>query len=140
LTESCTGEDTDTHQNDVIWYHDLKDGTLTRLLSSETTSPYWYPNINGWAYMMTVVQHPYGESDEDRMCAAFMKKHNRVHMYESALMPRPNVRCLGVIADSYTCTRLARCSIVPMLAIYILLLCIRCPDTLFVRTVCGNMV
>eukprot|EP00892_Ulva_mutabilis_P001300 jgi/Ulvmu1/11170/UM072_0006.1 len=65
------GEDTDAHQNDVIWYFDLSTSSLTRMLStpygSETTSPYWYPNINGWAYIMAVVQHPYGESDEERV-------------------------------------------------------------------------
>lgn len=47
------GEDTDGHQNDVLWYYDMtvSPPTLTRFLStpygSETTSPYWYPNING---------------------------------------------------------------------------------------------
>ena len=55
-----------------MWYYDFKDGSLTRFLTtpygSETTSPYWYPNINGWAYLTAVVQHPYGESDEDRVC------------------------------------------------------------------------
>jgi uncharacterized protein len=48
----------------------MKTKALTRILStpygSETTSPYYYPNINGWAYLMTVVQHPYGESDMDK--------------------------------------------------------------------------
>jgi hypothetical protein len=34
---------------------------------SETTSPYFYPNINGFGYLMSVVQHPYGESDEDKL-------------------------------------------------------------------------
>jgi hypothetical protein len=56
-----------------MWYHNFKDGSLTRFLTtpygSETTSPYWYPNINGWSYLMAVVQHPYGESDKDKLCA-----------------------------------------------------------------------
>ncbi|MGD8588649.1 MAG: DUF839 domain-containing protein [Chromatiales bacterium] len=65
------GEDTGSgHQNDVIWSYDLASKQLTRILStpygSETTSPYWYPNINGFAYLMGVVQHPYGESDSDK--------------------------------------------------------------------------
>ena len=65
------GEDTgEGHQNDVIWAYDLKDQSLTRIQTtpygSETTSPYWYPNINGWSYLISVVQHPYGESDEDK--------------------------------------------------------------------------
>lgn len=65
------GEDTGSgHQNDVIWAYDLNKGTLTRIQTTpygaETTSPYWYPNINGWSYLMSVVQHPYGESDSDQ--------------------------------------------------------------------------
>jgi len=65
------GEDTGSgHQNDVIWAYDLPSKTLSRLQTtpygSETTSPYWYPNINGWAYLTSVVQHPYGESDGDK--------------------------------------------------------------------------
>ena len=73
------GEDTGSgHQNDVIWSLNLDkvdaaDHTagLTRIQTtpygSETTSPYWYPNINGFAYLMSVVQHPYGESDGDQL-------------------------------------------------------------------------
>ena len=73
------GEDTGSgHQNDVIWSLDLDavdaaDSTagLTRIQTtpygSETTSPYWYPNINGFGYLMSVVQHPYGESDRDQL-------------------------------------------------------------------------
>ncbi|AJQ96910.1 PhoX family protein [Gynuella sunshinyii] len=65
------GEDTGSgHQNDAIWAYNLKTSQLTRIettpYGSETTSPYWYPDINGWAYLMSVVQHPYGESDEDK--------------------------------------------------------------------------
>jgi secreted PhoX family phosphatase len=65
------GEDTGSgHQNDVIWSYDLGSKQLTRILStpygSETSSPYWYPNINGFGYLMGVVQHPYGESDSDQ--------------------------------------------------------------------------
>jgi secreted PhoX family phosphatase len=63
------GEDTGSgHQNDAIWSYSLKSGTLTRIettpYGSETTSPYWYPNIGGYGYLMSVVQHPYGESDQ----------------------------------------------------------------------------
>lgn len=65
------GEDTGSgHQNDVIWAYNINTQSLTRILStpygSETTSPYFYPNINGFAYLMAVIQHPYGESDEDK--------------------------------------------------------------------------
>jgi hypothetical protein len=61
------GEDTGSHQNDVIWAYDLATEKLTRIQTtpygSETTSPYWFPNVNGFGYMSSVVQHPYGESD-----------------------------------------------------------------------------
>jgi secreted PhoX family phosphatase len=66
------GEDTGSgHQNDVIWAFNTETQTLTRIQTtpygSETTSPYLYPDINGWSYIMSVVQHPYGESDEDKL-------------------------------------------------------------------------
>lgn len=62
------GEDTGSgHQNDMIWHYNTYNKSLTRIQTtpygSETTSPYWYPNINGFGYLMTVIQHPYGESD-----------------------------------------------------------------------------
>lgn len=65
------GEDTGSgHRNDVMWAYSFLDGSLTRIFStpygSETTSPYFYNNINGWTYITTVVQHPYEESDTDQ--------------------------------------------------------------------------
>jgi secreted PhoX family phosphatase len=62
------GEDsTDGHQNDVLWAYDFATGRLDRVQTTpygaETTSPYWYPDLNGHAYLMSVVQHPYGETD-----------------------------------------------------------------------------
>ena len=65
------GEDTgDGHQNDAIWAYTVGTHTLTRIQTtpygSETTSPYFYPNINGHGYLISVVQHPYGESDMDK--------------------------------------------------------------------------
>ncbi|WP_102226755.1 PhoX family protein [Acidimangrovimonas sediminis] len=69
------GEDTGSgHQNDAVWAYNLNAKSLTRILStpygSETTSVYWYPNLNGHGYLMGVVQHPYGESDEDKLTEA----------------------------------------------------------------------
>lgn len=69
------GEDTGSgHQNDVIWAYNFANSELIRLQTTpygaETTSPYWYENINGWAYLTSVVQHPYGESDEDKNTGA----------------------------------------------------------------------
>jgi len=65
------GEDTGLHQNDMIWSYNVEAGKLTRIQTtpygSETTSPYFYPNVNGHGYMMSVVQHPFGESDQDAL-------------------------------------------------------------------------
>lgn len=65
------GEDsTDGHQNDVVWAYNLVTRELTRIFStpygSETTGVYFYPNLNGYAYIKAQVQHPYGESDMDK--------------------------------------------------------------------------
>lgn len=62
------GEDTTVgHQNDYLWAYNFVDKSLTRILTtpygSEVTSAYFYPNIKGFSYAMTVVQHPYIESD-----------------------------------------------------------------------------
>lgn len=69
------GEDTGSgHQNDFIWAYNLKDKKLTRIQTtpygSETTSPYIYTDVNGFGYLVSVVQHPYGESDQDKMADA----------------------------------------------------------------------
>ncbi len=65
-------EDTGTgHQNDASWAVDTRTMTMSRITTSpygaENTSLDWYPDINGYAYLMTVIQHPYGESDEDKL-------------------------------------------------------------------------
>lgn len=62
------GEDTkDGHQNDYVWSYNLADKELTRIMTTpygaETTSPYFYNNIGGHGYLMSVIQHPYGEED-----------------------------------------------------------------------------
>ncbi len=66
------GEDTEEgHQNDVVWAMNLGTKALTRILSTpygaEATSVDWYPDVNGHAYLVTVVQHPYGETDQDKL-------------------------------------------------------------------------
>jgi len=65
------GEDTSYHQNDMIWAYNLTSKKLTRIQTtpygSETTSPYYYSDINGFGYLMSVVQHPFGESDQDKL-------------------------------------------------------------------------
>ena len=65
------GEDTSYHQNDMVWAYNVTTKNLTRIQTtpygSETTSPYYYPDINGFGYLMSVVQHPFGESDADKL-------------------------------------------------------------------------
>ncbi|WP_051256387.1 alkaline phosphatase PhoX [Cystobacter fuscus] len=65
------GEDTvDGHQNDMVWAYNIVTRELTRIFSapygSETTGVYFYPDINGFAYIKAQVQHPYGESDIEK--------------------------------------------------------------------------
>ncbi|WP_345976498.1 alkaline phosphatase PhoX [Sulfurimonas sp. HSL3-7] len=59
------GEDTGSHPNDFVWSYDTKTKELTRIVStpygSETTSPFWYKDINGYGYLSLVTQHPFGE-------------------------------------------------------------------------------
>ncbi len=66
------GEDTGNgHQNDASWAVDTRTMAMTRITTSpygaENTSLDWYPDINGYAYLLTVIQHPYGESDGDKL-------------------------------------------------------------------------
>ncbi len=62
------GEDTSKHINNIVWAYDIGEGSLTRVVSTpigaETTSPFWYPDVNGWGYMTAVTQHP--DFDEQR--------------------------------------------------------------------------
>lgn len=63
------GEDSfDGHRNDFVWAYDLVTRKLTRIESApygaETTSVYFYPNINGFSYLKSVVQHPYREGSD----------------------------------------------------------------------------
>ena len=85
------GEDSDDgHRNDVVWAMDMATSTLTRVLSTpygaEATSVDWYPNVNGHAYLMTVVQHPYGETDQDKL-----QTPSDAHGYMGYLGPFPAV-------------------------------------------------
>ena len=85
------GEDTETgHQNDAVWAYDLGSKSLTRIettpYGSETTSVYAYPDVNGHAYVMSVVQHPYGESDEDKL-----KSPSDAQAYMGYIGPMPKL-------------------------------------------------
>jgi hypothetical protein len=63
------GEDTGNHVNNIVWAYNLKNGTLERVvatpLDAETTSPFWYTDINGWGYMTVTTQHPMADQATD---------------------------------------------------------------------------
>jgi secreted PhoX family phosphatase len=66
------GEDSgDGHQNDAVWLYRLDSRELTRIettpYGAETTSIYFYGDLDGYAYIASVVQHPFGESDMDKL-------------------------------------------------------------------------
>ncbi|HEY0464283.1 MAG TPA: hypothetical protein VGC79_08745, partial [Polyangiaceae bacterium] len=68
------GEDSGTeHQNDAVWAFNVVSRELTRIVTTpygaETTGVYYYPNLNGHAYIKVQVQHPFGESDSDQVAA-----------------------------------------------------------------------
>lgn len=59
------GEDTSSHPNDMVWAYDISKKSLVRIATtpygSETTSPFWYKDINGFGYLTLTTQHPFGE-------------------------------------------------------------------------------
>ncbi len=63
------GEDTGAHENNMVWAYNINTGSLTRIfttpLDAETTSPFWYKNINGFGYLSVVTQHPMEKQDSD---------------------------------------------------------------------------
>ena len=91
------GEDTGSgHQNDFVWSYDIAKDKLTRILTtpygSETTSPYYYNNIKGHGYLMTVVQHPYGEGDaltKEEDMAGTAKNSGELRGYTGYVGPLP---------------------------------------------------
>jgi len=56
------GEDSGRHENNAVWAYDLTTQSLNRLLTAprgaETTGISFHPDINGFAYIMSQVQHP----------------------------------------------------------------------------------
>lgn len=49
------------HENNVVWSYSLSQNKLTRIQTmpsgADMSSPYWYSNINGYAYLTGVVMH-----------------------------------------------------------------------------------
>lgn len=62
------GEDGGEHENNMIWAFNVKNKELTRImttpLDAETTSPFWYRDVNGFGYMTAVAQHPMKKVDD----------------------------------------------------------------------------
>lgn len=62
------GEDSDGHENNTVWAYNVESGELSRLFSAsrgaETTSAFWYTDVNGWGYMTVVTQHPDDDTAE----------------------------------------------------------------------------
>lgn len=56
------GEDTDKHQNNLLWSYNIETQKLTPVFSAptgaETTSPFWHRAIYGFSYITLVTQHP----------------------------------------------------------------------------------
>lgn len=75
------GEDSDDgHQNDMSWSYNIETKKLTRIQTtpygSEVTGMYYYPAINDFGYIMNIVQHPYGESDTDKVTSTSPERHS----------------------------------------------------------------
>lgn len=82
------GEDTgDGHQNDMVWAYNIETKALTRIFTTpygaETTSLYYYPDLNNFGYIMTVIQHPYGESDSDKVSASSSERRSYMGVIEA---------------------------------------------------------
>eukprot|EP01025_Chloroclados_australasicus_P026882 TRINITY_DN2669_c0_g2_i2.p1 TRINITY_DN2669_c0_g2~~TRINITY_DN2669_c0_g2_i2.p1 ORF type:complete len:950 (+),score=137.83 TRINITY_DN2669_c0_g2_i2:247-2850(+) len=64
-------EDTDMHVNTYLWMFDLETQGLTRMAScmygAEVTGPWYHENIQGSSFIFYVCQHPYKESNRDKV-------------------------------------------------------------------------
>lgn len=96
-------EDTSRHTNDMMWHVKLSDDVsaaphrLTRILTSpygsEVTGGLYTQRVGRWSYLMAVVQHPYSESDNDK-----------VHIPTNrAATARQGLRCAYVYVPSTCC-------------------------------------
>ncbi len=94
------GEDTGSgHQNDYIWSYNLDNSKMTRIettpYGSETTSLYHINNLNGHGYIMSVVQHPFGEGDsvtKEADMPSKAKNPNDMHAYTGYIGPLPVIK------------------------------------------------
>merc|ERR1719343_1418536 len=57
------GEDSYRKANNMLWKYDLETGLLQERIAStplgaEVSSPYLYPDVAGWSYVIMIAQHP----------------------------------------------------------------------------------
>merc|ERR1719401_201776 len=57
------GEDSYRKANNVLWKYDLETDSLEERIAStplgaEVSSPYFYPDVAGWSYVVLIAQHP----------------------------------------------------------------------------------
>lgn len=56
-------EDTSRHENAALWLADVETGALVRVLTAplgaEVSGLAWTPDVNGWGYLSTTIQHPF---------------------------------------------------------------------------------
>ena len=91
------GEDTGSgHQNDYLWSYNTDSKNLTRIettpYGSETTSLYFINNVKGFGYIMSVVQHPYGEGDaltKEKDMPGVANTHDQMRGYTGYMGPLP---------------------------------------------------
>ena len=61
------GEDSKGHEKDRLWLLNTQTQTLQELavapFGAEFTSTYWHKDIQGFTYLFSVIQHPFGEKD-----------------------------------------------------------------------------
>jgi uncharacterized protein len=69
------------HLHNMLWAYDLDSSGLTRLLSAplgaEVTGSYYYPDINGWGYLMCTIQHPAEGSAQTGYLGPFRSNRTR---------------------------------------------------------------
>ena len=70
-------EDGSRHKRNKVWAWQVASDTLTPIAVmppyAEATSLYWYPDINGHAYLTLVVQHPYSQTPDAQLPSADAK-------------------------------------------------------------------
>ena len=61
-------EDTSAHRINVGWAHDLRSGSLTRVMAAprgaEVTGVHWIPDLRGHGYLTVAFQHPWAKVDD----------------------------------------------------------------------------